>query len=559
MRLAHTTALCFAGLACAGVANAQDAQNFEPTSGTWNYLSVESARTAPVGAFVPSLYVNYGRNPVARRDNDGSIAEEIISHMTTVNMLAVYGITDRIDVSLDVPFSLTSGGDGLAALPQSDGFALRDIRLTPKMRVFETELLQIAVLLPISVPVGNADKLASEDAVTVHPKAVGELVFGRTRAAVNLGYKYRMQNSRVGQLEVGNEITYSAAASHDLSEGRLFALAELFGAVPAESVNDADNSRPLEGIVGARYHTSWCGVFTGGAGVGIVGDYGTPQYRAIAGFAWQCPAEPKDRDNDGLLDKDDQCPDAPEDKDDFQDADGCPDPDNDNDGVLDTQDRCPLDAEDKEGFEDEDGCPDPDNDKDGVLDAEDRCPIDAEDKDGFEDADGCPDLDNDKDGIPDLQDTCPLKPETVNGVDDEDGCPDEARVKVTATKLEILDRVYFGFNSDQIEARSFPVLDQVAGALVSHPKITKIRVEGHTDSKGSKRLNKRLSQRRADAVSAYLIKKGVATERLEAKGYGSARPLKKPGTKGAADQNRRVEFIILEGGGAAVKDTSTPR
>ena len=65
---------------------------------------------------------------------------------------------------------------------------------------------------------------------------------------------------------------------------------------------------------------------------------------------------------------------SPRTSDNFQDDDGCPDPDNDADGIPDDFDTCPNDAEDPDGFEDEDGCPDPDNDKDGFLDAADRCP-----------------------------------------------------------------------------------------------------------------------------------------------------------------------------------------
>lgn len=81
-----------------------------------------------------------------------------------------------------------------------------------------------------------------------------------------------------------------------------------------------------------------------------------------------------DSDGDGLSDVDDRCPDAAEDRDGFEDDDGCPEPDNDGDGILDLNDRCPNNAEDRDGFEDEDGCPDPDNDKDGLLDTQDRCP-----------------------------------------------------------------------------------------------------------------------------------------------------------------------------------------
>ena len=81
--------------------------------------------------------------------------------------------------------------------------------------------------------------------------------------------------------------------------------------------------------------------------------------------------------------------------------------DADKDGIIGTADKCPKEAEDKDGFQDDDGCPDPDNDGDGIPDAADKCPNEAEDKDNFQDDDGCPDPDNDNDGVPDAADKCP--------------------------------------------------------------------------------------------------------------------------------------------------------
>jgi outer membrane protein OmpA-like peptidoglycan-associated protein len=214
-------------------------------------------------------------------------------------------------------------------------------------------------------------------------------------------------------------------------------------------------------------------------------------------------------------------------------------------------DKCPLDPEDKDDFEDENGCPDPDNDQDGILDATDQCPLDPEDKDGFEDENGCPDPDNDKDGILDTVDKCPLEPEVINGIDDDDGCPDEGKsaVQVTQEKIEILERVYFDLNKAVIKRRSFNVLNQVASILKANPQITKVRVEGHTDHFASDRINKPLSQRRANAVRYYLVKRGVYHARLEAVGFGSERPLVPHKQPDSPAKNRRVEFVITEQGG----------
>ncbi|MCB9550635.1 MAG: OmpA family protein [Myxococcales bacterium] len=131
-----------------------------------------------------------------------------------------------------------------------------------------------------------------------------------------------------------------------------------------------------------------------------------------------------DNDDDGIPDGEDKCPDRAEDKDGDADDDGCPDLDADGDGIEDGADKCPAEAEDKDGFQDDDGCPEADNDGDGLADAADKCPTEPEDKDGFEDADGCPDRDNDGDGIEDAKDACPDGAEDKDGFQDEDGCPD---------------------------------------------------------------------------------------------------------------------------------------
>ncbi|HQY62222.1 MAG: thrombospondin type 3 repeat-containing protein [Myxococcales bacterium] len=97
--------------------------------------------------------------------------------------------------------------------------------------------------------------------------------------------------------------------------------------------------------------------------------------------------------------------------------------DADEDGTPDSADRCPDAPEDRDGFQDEDGCPDPDNDQDGIPDVDDMCPNEPEDRDGWLDADGCPDPDNDKDGVPDIEDHCPIEP----GPRGNRGCPSQSR------------------------------------------------------------------------------------------------------------------------------------
>lgn len=252
----------------------------------------------------------------------------------------------------------------------------------------------------------------------------------------------------------------------------------------------------------------------------------------------------KDRDGDGIFDKDDKCPEKPEDRDGFQDEDGCPELDNDEDEIRDLDDKCPMDPEDVDEFEDEDGCPEPDNDDDGILDPQDHCQLEPEDLDDFKDEDGCPELDNDMDGIVDPKDLCPNEPETRNGISDNDGCPDEESVRVVGDKIELDQKIHFWTNSDRIRAMSYPVLDKLANFLKNHPEYVKIDIEGHADARGQEEFNLDLSKRRAKSILEFLAEHGVARERLASEGYGASRPLVEGKTEHAWFMNRRVEFVV---------------
>jgi len=267
-----------------------------------------------------------------------------------------------------------------------------------------------------------------------------------------------------------------------------------------------------------------------------------------------------DRDHDGILDNVDRCPDTPEDKDGFQDGDGCPDLDNDADGIPDLKDKCPNVPEDRDGFEDDDGCPEPDNDHDGILDRVDKCPNEPEDDDGWDSLDGCPDPDNDADGIPDVNDLCPFEPETVNGYADNDGCPDEEQVRVVGDKIVLDDRVHFFVNSAVIRQISYPLLQRLTKLVAEHPEYTHISIEGHADERGPEDFNRKLSEDRARSVLEFMVKQGIARERLSSQGFGASKPLVDKSNEYAWLLNRRVEFTVtrqMRQGGSATTATGT--
>jgi outer membrane protein OmpA-like peptidoglycan-associated protein len=152
--------------------------------------------------------------------------------------------------------------------------------------------------------------------------------------------------------------------------------------------------------------------------------------------------------------------------------------------------------------------------------------------------------DRDGDGIPDDDDACPDQP----GIAENHGCPQgiRQRVVVSATSLEILDQVHFATGQARIERKSWWLLDQVAAVLESHPDLLLIEVEGHTDDRGPSSFNILLSQARAQAVTDYLVGRGVHRERLVPRGFGPTRPIASNGTAEGRAANRRVAFTVVK-------------
>jgi OmpA-OmpF porin, OOP family len=200
------------------------------------------------------------------------------------------------------------------------------------------------------------------------------------------------------------------------------------------------------------------------------------------------------------------------------------DGDKDKDGILDSEDNCPDEAEDMDMFEDEDGCPEVDNDKDGVLDGQDQCSDEKEDLDGFKDGDGCPDTDNDNDGIADADDLCPNDAETINKIMDEDGCPDIKPKKPGKVTLYTLQPgVGFSTGTTRFSDGMEKQLVEILVLMNSYPKL-KFQIRSYTGEYGPKRKLKNLTKDRAKLIKKWLVGKGVKSNRLTYVGNGGAKP-----------------------------------
>jgi OmpA-OmpF porin, OOP family len=126
--------------------------------------------------------------------------------------------------------------------------------------------------------------------------------------------------------------------------------------------------------------------------------------------------------------------------------------------------------------------------------------------------------------------------------------PKPPRVVLTASSIKISEKVQFKLGSAELLPDSFGLLDEVAGVMRDNAQIERVQIEGHTDSTGSAKINKKLSKERAESVRAYLMKKGIEEKRMVAVGFGPDKPIADNATPDGQEANRRVEFNIVKQG-----------
>lgn len=243
-----------------------------------------------------------------------------------------------------------------------------------------------------------------------------------------------------------------------------------------------------------------------------------PTVAGIAQFNG-CP----DTDGDGIADASDACPNEAG----TMANNGCPDKDSDGDGIADSNDKCPNEA----GIMRLNGCPD--SDGDGIADGDDRCPNEA----GLDKNKGCPDTDGDS--IIDIDDKCPTKAGPITNK----GCP-EIKKEDREVLNFAMSAVEFETGRATIKESSYNVLDKIYDIMQKYAGYS-LSIGGHTDSIGDSASNQLLSERRAKACHDYLIRKGVYPKRINYAGYGETQPIADNRYKDGRQKNRRVEFKLI--------------
>ena len=455
-----------------------DGDLFQSAIGPKNFLTLDSPEVLAHKRTSLGLVFDFQRHPYRLNATDQNTGNALptsypIRSQIRGELQAAVGLFDQFQLGIALPLTFAIRGDEIdpgTGLPLGGGSQLStsgigDLRIEAKGQILsagDDDQFILAGLIGGTAPTGDSNAYLGDKGPTGRARALASLQLDRLRLGAEAGVLLRESTVTLGA-RVGNQLLYGVGASYQALK-RLDVMAELAGRSGLYGfsrlfVGDESwwDENPLEIDVAARAYPTGMLALTGGLGAGLGKGIGAPSARVFLGVVFT--PDFRDADHDGVYDANDKCPDQPEDRDGYQDADGCPDPDNDADGIPDVVDKCPNDPEDFDQFEDADGCPELDNDKDGipdlndpcpnaaedgkgkrphdgcpstsedsdgdgVPDAVDKCPDEPEDRDGFEDADGCPDPDNDGDGIPDGFDNCPNEPEDTDGFEDEDGCPD---------------------------------------------------------------------------------------------------------------------------------------
>jgi outer membrane protein OmpA-like peptidoglycan-associated protein len=546
---------------------------YEPTSaGEWSF-AVDHPWYSSTRFFAGGFTLDYAHNPLVAgfRNADGTFTETsaVVAHALIGHFDLAASFLDRVTVSFSLPVIFLERGNAIDGVAPLAGAGIGDPRLGIMVRLYgqpDRSGFSLSLGGWVWIPIGRNDDNTGDSGVRVLPKLVAAGYGHHVRYSGTFGFLYRPP-AVIGALPagagntVGSEIQFGALVQYADQKNR-FAIGP--EATLATVVNDGHafhkSWTSLEMLLGVHYNVARQLQLGLAAGIGLLREPGTPDFRALFRIAYAPirtakakpivvveapPPPPPDRDHDGVPDADDQCPDVPKGERPDPDRLGCPMGDRDKDGVLDGDDQCPDEPSGLHPDPKRPGCPAVDTDGDGIYDPDDVCPNEKMGEVPDPKRLGCPLPDRDGDRVADADDACPDEAGAPSPDPKKNGCP--GLVTIKNGQVVILQPVYFATGKDVILPRSFPVLQAVADALIAQPSITHIAIEGHTDDRGKPSANLALSDRRARSVMRFLIAHEVQEGRLDAQGFGQTHPISTNRTAAGRAVNRRVEFHILDG------------
>ncbi len=350
-----------------------DTRTWRPSTDAEATLVLEPTSTPGPWQANFGAWMSYAQSPVVLRDGAGQAVQRPLFHSLGCDLVAGLGLGDRAALGIDVPLMLwQDGSSGLSPAVVTGGkvpmSGLGDISLNAKVSILESKRVGLgagfglAAIGSVSLPTGDPASFQGEGSATVSARLLAEYGLGIAAFRASLGYTARTDyrtwpDASLGGVPFGDSVPWSVGLvvrpnplvpALDSGDRQLWELA-VHGALPAGPVAPFGLGRPGASSLSPALLSIGDRIALGhnrdafvllGAEVGLDQAVGVPAVRGILALGWAPRAH--DRDNDGVPDDRDECPDLAEDRDGIQDEDGCPEDDADGDGVLDTEDACPL-------------------------------------------------------------------------------------------------------------------------------------------------------------------------------------------------------------------------
>lgn len=593
-----------AALTLVGTAAAQtDAEpgfalnRFEPSPAGDPFFGVPSP--AAPGHLDPRVYAafDYAHWPVRLRDQDVAV----VSSQAFLRLDASLSLWDRLLVSADMPFAVALAGEdpGVQSVVFTDLEApqLGDLRLGARFRAYgeNTEPFQIGIGSYLMLPTGDEEYYAGDGSVRgdFHASLGG-------RVGTSVAFIWNAAGGiQLRAADSPHAVTYGAGAGILFADDVVQLGAEFYGqsalggelslsSTPVQVTSAGTNA---ELLFGGKVRLLGGLTIGAAAGPGLGTNVGTPIARVVGLVGWAPLPGPDfdadqgddkpagDRDDDGITDDIDACPDEPGEPSADPAKDGCPPPDRDGDGILDVEDACPTTPGLRNMEPSRHGCPE-DSDGDGVHDGIDRCPQKPgmlsedpkhngcpSDRDGdgvFDTEDSCRDAagepnddalrngcpeDPDGDGIKWADDACPNTRGEAQADPKKNGCPTHSPGIAPPSENEVGHHVLFRVSKWSHEDLVTPLTNKLAAQIreaVGQPGVAYIEIQGHTDDSGEDRLNDQVALKRAETVRDWLVAKGLPGDKLKTKGYSWTRPVADNRVRQGRLKNRRVQFVVIK-------------
>lgn len=563
-------------------------QTFRPSVDAQQTIWTDESLLADDKSTTGRVLMSYTSDPLAFV-NGLNERTELVSDIYQLDLLGAH-TRGPIRIGLDVPLYLRSNGE-TAGGETGLGDISANVRYTALNR--RTAPIGAALAVNAIAPTSTVDAPIAFDGLAYEISAIVDKEIGNLLVAVNVGHRGQPEVA-LDDIVIDDQFATRAGIAYAFSDKT--GIATDFATYLTYS-GQADGS-PMEILGSAYQRVSDDFVLRLGAGGGLNNAVGSPGRRVLAALVYQPAAA--DSDRDGILDLADDCPTDPEDMDGIADADGCPETTQVNLSFVNADGEAvdgvgwrlgeasgvgagnaglyggayTLEAS-LEGYE-------PVSRTQDIPDAESVDVVVTMDAEGLPGTLLVSAVDNEGNAVEGAQ--WQLRGTELRG--QEVGTPidvpsgeynlivtadgytpvrqdvvveyrsvaevvltlEETDIVVTQEQIEIQDTVYFETNRSVIRAESHGLLDDISSILVANPELKKVRIEGHTDSRGAAEHNQELSQARAEAVRTYLIERGVEAERLDAVGYGESQPVAQGNNEAAWSQNRRVAFMVVERG-----------